>query len=216
MSVHSARTRVKVCGITSTDDAVTAVQAGADAVGVILFADSPRAVSIPEAAAILRDVPPFVARVGVFVDAEEDYVEEAVARAGLSVVQFHGAETPERCAAAPLPVIKAFKVGPHLDYEDIRAYAGSVSAILLDTYVKGSDGGSGITFAWNDHADVPRIAPLVVAGGLDPTNVGTAIRALRPFGVDVCSGVEERHRLKDRTRTHAFLAAVHAADLEGP
>ena len=211
--MRNIRTRVKVCGLTSAIDAAEAVRAGADALGVIL-AESRRQVTLTEAERIFAEVPPFVARVGVFVDAPADYVERAVARLALTAVQFHGSESAERCAAAPAPVIKAVRVGPGFDAGALDVYRGSVAALLLDTYVEGVHGGTGRTFPWDTVAPLPSWAPVIVAGGLNPVNVGAAIRALAPYGVDVSSGVEERLRQKDRMKLHAFVAAVHAADEE--
>jgi phosphoribosylanthranilate isomerase len=211
--VRNVRTRVKVCGLASAVDAAEAVRAGADALGVIL-AESSRQVTLTEAEEIFAGVPPFVARVGVFVDAPVDYVERAVARLNLAAVQFHGSESPERCAAAPAPVIKAVHVGPEFDVRAVDAYRETVVALLFDTYVEGMDGGTGRTFPWEAVAPLPSWAPVIVAGGLTPVNVGGAIRALAPYGVDVSSGVEERLRQKDRSRLHAFVAAVRAADEE--
>ena len=211
--MRNVRTRVKVCGLTSADDAAEAVRAGADAVGVIL-AESPRQVTLTEAEQIFAAVPPFVARVGVFVDAPADYVERAVARLNLAAVQFHGYEAPEQCAAAPAPVIKAVRVGRDFDDRELEHYLGVVAGLLLDTLVEGVDGGSGRTFPWERVAPLPVWAPVIVAGGLNPVNVGGAIRALAPYGVDVSSGVEERLRHKDRARLHAFVAAVRTADQE--
>ncbi len=207
------RTRVKVCGLASAADAAEAVRAGADALGVIL-AESPRQVTLTEAEEIFAGIPPFVARVGVFVDAPSDYVERAVARLGLAAVQFHGCETPASCAKAPAPVIKALRVGPGFDFGEAEPYRDKVTAILLDTLVEGTDGGTGRVFPWEEVSPLPDWTPVVVAGGLNPVNVGAAIKVLRPYGVDVSSGVEERLRQKDRSRLHAFVAAVKTADEE--
>lgn len=208
------RTRVKVCGITNARDAAVAVAAGADALGVVL-APGPRQVTLAQAAATLAAVPPLVARVGVFVDAEPAFVAEAAVRLRLTAVQFHGAEPPERCASAPAPVIKAFRVGAEPRPEEWDAYRGSVAAVLLDTLVVGRAGGTGRAFEWERCAGVlPRFAPVIVAGGLTPLRVGRAMRALHPFAVDVSSGVEERPGHKDREAVHAFIAAVAAADKE--
>lgn len=211
--MRNIRTRVKVCGLASAVDAAEAIRAGADALGVIL-AESPRQVSLTEAEEILAGAPPFVARIGVFVDASEDHVEHAVARLDLAAVQFHGSETPERCGRAPVPVIKAVRIRPDFDSDEVEPYRNTVAALLFDTYVEGMNGGTGRTFPWEKVGSLPDWAPVVVAGGLNPVNVGTAIRALRPYGVDVSSGVEERLRHKDRSRLHAFVAAVRAADEE--
>jgi phosphoribosylanthranilate isomerase len=207
---------MKICGITNAEDAAAAVAAGADALGVVLT-DGPRQVSIEEASAALRTVPPFVARVGVFVDAEPEFVAEAARRLHLSALQFHGDETPEDCAAAPAPVIKAIRVpadcatDPAACFDPYRPVA---SAFLLDTYVRGEAGGTGVAFAWEKLPALPSWARVIVAGGLTPVNVGAAIRALTPFAVDVSSGVEERRRHKDHQKLHAFAAAVRAADEE--
>jgi phosphoribosylanthranilate isomerase len=211
--MRSGRTRVKVCGLTTADDARAAVSAGADALGVIL-APSKREVTIGEAADIMSFVPPLVSRIGVFVDAPDGFVRDAIARLSLTAVQFHGAESPTFCASMPVPVIKAMRVGDCFDPAAIEPYRGSIAAILLDTLVPGVDGGSGKAFAWERVAVMPAWAPVIVAGGLTPVNVGSAIRALRPFAVDVSSGVEERLRHKDPMKLNAFVAAVRAADAE--
>lgn len=193
---------------------MAAVRAGADTLGVILTA-APRQVGFDEAADALASVPPFVGRVGVFVDAPPDFVAEAVERIGLTAAQFHGDESPLRCAEAPVPVIKAVRVGEDgLDLGMLEGFRGSVSAVLLDTFVRGEKGGSGVAFAWESLPELPRWARIVVAGGLTPVNVGAAITALKPFGVDVSSGVEEGRRHKDPMKMRAFMAAVRAADAE--
>lgn len=226
-----SRTRVKVCGITSAADAAAAVRAGADAVGVIL-APSPRQVSIEQAEEILADVPPFVARVGVFVDASEEYVAEAVERLGLAAAQFHGDESPEHCATAPAPVVKAFRVaagrindeesgtnhgqnaqiGAKFDGDYVEPYQALVAAVLLDTYDPHLHGGTGKTLAWDTITELPGWAPFILAGGLTPENVGEAIAAVRPFAVDVSSGVESAPGIKDHDAIERFCAAVRDAD----
>lgn len=211
--MRAVRTRVKVCGITTADDARAAVSAGADALGVIL-APSKREVTIDEAVAIMSSVPPLISRIAVFVDAPEGFVREAITRLSLTAVQLHGGESPTFCASMPVPVIKAMRVGERFDPAAIEPYHGSIAAVLLDTLVAGVDGGSGRAFAWERVPAMPDWAPVIVAGGLTPVNVGSAIRALRPFAVDVSSGVEERLRHKDRMKLMAFVAAVRAADGE--
>lgn len=208
------RTRVKICGITTACDAASAVAAGADALGVV-FAPGPRQVTLAQAEAVFARVPPLVARVGVFVDADEALVAEAVARLRLTAVQFHGAETPVRCGAAPAPVIKAFRVGEGFSVKSLEPYRGSVAAVLLDTLAAGCAGGTGRAFDWELHAGaLPGWVPVILAGGLTPLNAGRAVRTVRPFAVDVSSGVEERPGQKDRELVHAFIAAVNAADKE--
>lgn len=208
------RTRIKICGLTDPADAEGAVRAGADAVGVVL-APSSRAVTLERAEVVLAAVPPIVARLGVFVDAPEDFVAEAIERLGLAAVQYHGGETPERCAACPVPVVKAFRVREGFTTERIEPYRGSVDAVLLDTYVEGTNGGTGRAFAWERFGEsVPDFAPVIVAGGLNPVNVGAAIAALRPYAVDVSSGVEELPGVKDSLKVEAFVEAVRCADAE--
>lgn len=212
--MSAQRTRIKICGITNAEDAAAAVKAGADALGVVLT-DGPRQVSLEEAAEALRGVPPFVARVGVFVDADPDFVNAATSLLRLSAVQFHGDESPQACDAAPAPVIKAIRVTEGFDPTAAFApYRGVAMAFLLDTFVRGMAGGTGAAFAWDAVRALPAWAPVIVAGGLTPVNVGTAVAALKPFGVDVSSGVEERRRHKDHQKMQAFCAAVRAADEE--
>ena len=207
------RTRVKICGLTRPEDAMAAVAAGADALGVVL-APSKRQVTLDQAAAVFAGVPPLVARVGVFVDARADFVWEAVERLGLTAVQLHGDEAPETCAAAPAPVIKALRVGPGFDRASVERYRGVVSALLLDTLVVGgAAGGTGKTFSWHDVAGrLPAWAPVLLAGGLGPDNVAEAIGVLNPYAVDVSSGVEQAPGVKDHRLIERFVAAVRAAD----
>jgi phosphoribosylanthranilate isomerase len=207
------RTRIKICGLTRPEDAATAVAAGADAVGVI-FAASRRQVTIEQAVEVLAAVPPPVARVGVFVDADPDFVTEAVERCRLSAVQFSGSESPTACVASPAPVLKVIAVGEDFGWSAATPYEGAVSALLLDTYVPGSAGGTARTFSWGSIDHLPDWAPVFVAGGLHPGNVGECIRVLRPFAVDVSSGVEERPALKDPAKIEAFCTAVRSVDQE--
>ncbi|MDO9557375.1 MAG: phosphoribosylanthranilate isomerase [Coriobacteriia bacterium] len=212
--VTTQRTRIKICGITTATDAAMAVEAGADALGVVL-APSSREVTLVEAEKALASVPPFVARIGVFVDADPGFVADAIARLGLSAVQFHGDESPADCAAVPVPVIKAFKVGTDFASVVAEPFRGAVAALLLDTYSPQKSGGTGKVFDWQTHsAALPGWVPLIIAGGLTPVNVAEAIRFFHPLAVDVSSGVEERNRHKDRMKLRAFVAAVRAADEE--
>ncbi len=209
------RTRIKICGLTRPEDAAHAVSSGADALGVVL-APSKRQVNLDQAAKVFAEAPPLVARIGVFVDARADDVWEAVARLGLTAVQFHGDEAPETCEAAPVPVIKAVRVGPDFDPTRLEPYRGSVAALLLDTLVPGgAHGGTGLAFDWYDVSGrLPAWAPVLLAGGLGPANVGEAVRALSPFAVDVSSGVESAPGIKDHQLIEDFVAAVRAADQE--
>jgi phosphoribosylanthranilate isomerase len=207
------RTRIKICGITNAEDAAAAVEAGADALGVI-FAPSPRQVTVAQAAKALATVPPPVARVGVFVDASADEVAAAVSACGLTAVQFSGAESPEDCDAAPVPVIKTVPIGMDFGLWSAEPFRDHAAALLLDTYAADKAGGTSQAFDWRSLGQVPGWAPFFVAGGLTPDNVGTCIAVLRPYAVDVSSGVERCPGLKDHLKLSALCAAVRAADLE--
>ncbi len=159
-------------------------------------------------------MPPPVARVGVFVDAEPAFVDKAAGTLGLSYVQFSGSESPETCAATSTPVIKALRVGEGFTADVIEAYADSVAAVLLDTYVAGVAGGTGRTFDWEAVGGLPVRVTVIVAGGLTPDNVGRAVRTLRPFAVDASSGLEAAPRVKDPERIDAFVNEVRKADEE--
>ena len=208
MSAH--RTLVKICGLCSAEDALAAAAAGADAVGVVL-AESPRRVGLDEAARILAHVPPSVARVGVFVDADPDEIRRAIEVLGLKTVQLHGSESPQLCGSLPARVIKAFRVGPGFDAAAVEPYRPYVAAVLLDGYAPGAAGGTGRTFDW-DVARAVHDPALVLAGGLTPDNVAEAVRRVRPYVVDTSSGVESAPRVKDHARIRAFVAAVREAD----
>ena len=207
------RTRIKVCGITNAADAEAAVNAGADAVGVI-FAPSPRQVTLEQAAAALAVVRPPVARIGVFVDARIEEIEDAVRRCGLTAVQFSGHESPADCDAVSVPVVKAFGVGTDFGLEDVEPFRDHAAALLLDTYLAGKAGGTTQVFDWQSLGAVPGWALVYVAGGLNPDNVGECVAVLRPYAVDVSSGVEARPGTKDHAKLLAFCSAVRAADLE--
>jgi phosphoribosylanthranilate isomerase len=209
---RDTRTRVKVCGLTRASDARAAVAAGADALGVILVPGARRAVTLEQAAEVLAAAPPSVLRIGVFVDAPAADVREAVERLGLDEVQFSGDETPEACAAAPVPVIKAFHVGPGFSLEQVVPYQGAIAAALLDTAASGERGGTGQVFDWSIVTTMCVGVPVILAGGLNPGNVGEAIAVARPFAVDVSSGVEAALREKDPVLIEEFIAAVRSAD----
>jgi phosphoribosylanthranilate isomerase len=207
------RTRIKICGLTRVEDVRAAVNAGADAVGFV-FAASPRQVTIEQAAELAATVPPPVARVGVFVDATIDEIELAVRRAKLSAVQVCGNESPEFCSAVSVPVIKVHKVGTDFAWMVIEPYRGHAAVQLLDTYSPNEAGGTAKTFAWHLVGESPGRASVFVAGGLTPSNVAEAVRAMHPFAVDVSSGVESAPGLKDPDLIAAFCAAVRSVDRE--
>lgn len=205
------RTRIKICGLTKVEDVAAAVAAGADAVGFV-FAASPRRVTPRQAAAAAQAAPVPVARVGVFVNPTLAEVEEAVAAAGLTAVQLCGSESPEFVSAVGVPVIKVLSVGEGFDWTHAEPYRGRAAALLLDTHVAGMHGGTSQAFEWGAVGPPPSWAPVFVAGGLGPANVGEAIECLRPYAVDVSSGVESSPGVKDHSKINEFCAAVRAAD----
>lgn len=200
--------RVKICGITSAEDALAAVDAGADALGFMFYPPSPRYLTVEAAREITRLVPPFVARVGVFVDADEQRVREVWARCELDALQFHGRETPEYCRGFPAArVIKAFRMRGPGDLEGLPDYAEF--AWLLDSYVAGALGGTGQTFNWDLACEaVQRGGRVLLAGGLSPENVSRAVAAVRPYAVDVSSGVEVAPGKKDTSKVRDFIVAA--------
>lgn len=210
------KVRVKICGITSTADARAAVDAGADALGFMFYPRSPRFLEAATARAIIDTLPPFVARVGVFVDATADEILRIVAQCGLDTVQLHGAESPELCRCLrPLSVIKAFRVQDAGTLEQLTAYEDF--SWLLDSYVAGEMGGTGRTFNWELAATAVRRGGMVLlAGGLHPGNVAAAIAAVKPWAVDVSSGVEQAPGRKDAAKMRAFVRAVTAAGSAQP
>lgn len=203
--------RVKVCGITSLEDALVAAEAGADAIGFIFHPPSPRFIR-PEAARKISDgLPPFVARVGVFVDSSEERIAEVARVAGLDAIQLHGRETADFCRrVGETRVIKAFRVDGPAVLEALAEY--SSMPWLLDSYVPGAFGGTGQTFNWDLACEaVRRGGRVILAGGLTPENVGRAVAAVRPYAVDVSSGVESAPGRKDAQRVRAFVTAAKGA-----
>ncbi|WP_043359816.1 phosphoribosylanthranilate isomerase [Methyloversatilis universalis] len=200
------RTRIKVCGFTREADLDGALALGVDAVGFVLYPPSPRAVSIARAAELARRVPPFVCRVGLFVNEAPEVVEQAVREAGLDLLQFHGDESPEYCERFGRPWIKAVRVRPETDLlECARLYRGA-RGLLLDAWSE-AWGGSGKRFDWTlIPADLG--LPLILSGGLDPDNVADAVANIRPMAVDVSSGVESGKGIKDVARVAAFISGV--------
>lgn len=200
-------TRIKMCGITSVEDAHLVVEAGADAIGVIFWPRSVRAVDVARARAITRDLPPLVAVVGVFVDETPDVVRGIADEVGLSAVQLHGRERPEDWARFPRPVLKALPVEQYETSPWRTARAG----LLVDAHDPVTIGGTGRTVDWEQARAIAATRPLVLAGGLTPDNVAEAVAMVRPWGVDVASGVERAPGVKDADRVRAFVQAVRAA-----
>lgn len=196
--------RSKICGITRIEDALVAVDAGADAIGLVFYAKSPRAVSVAQAKAILAALPPFVTTVGLFVDIERDALNAILAEVPLDLLQFHGDETRADCEGYGRPYIKALRVKPGDDVAAQIAAYPSAAGVLLDTFVAGVPGGTGEAFDWSL---VPRgvKTPIILAGGLTPENVRGAIEQVRPYGVDVSGGVEASKGIKDAAKVRAFV-----------
>lgn len=206
--------RSKICGITRVEDALAVVEAGADAIGLVFYGKSPRAVSVEQAAAILQALPPFVTTVGLFVDMPRDELQQLLQRLPLDLLQFHGNESPADCEGHGRPYIKALRVRPGEDVSAAMAPYAGARGILLDTFVEGVPGGTGASFDWSL---VPERAakPIILAGGLDAGNVAAAIRQVRPYAVDVSGGVEASKGIKDADKIRAFVRAVHDARCDG-
>jgi phosphoribosylanthranilate isomerase len=217
------RTRVKICGITRVADGVAAARAGADAIGLVFWAGTPRRVAFDQARAIAGALPPFVTRVGLFVDPEPDEVRAALAAVPLDALQFHGQEDAALCRSFGRPYLKAVPVREGVDLLECVALFDDAAGLLFDAFSPGDlPGGTGQAFDWSRLSGELRArmrAPLVLSGGLDPDNVARAIRTVKPYAVDVSSGVEERDAdgrprrgYKDAARIAAFMQGVRNAD----
>jgi len=204
-------TRIKICGITRSEDALAAARLGADAIGFVFHPDSPRHVMAETAASIVRTLPAFVTTVGLFVDADEAVIRATLARVPLDLLQFHGAEPPEFCARFDRPWIKAIAVSPEVDLLQSAADYNGSRGLLLDAFVPGMHGGTGTRADWNAIPGSLSL-PIILAGGLTPANVGEAIRVVRPWAVDVSSGVERAKGVKDPEKLAAFIKGVRDAD----
>jgi phosphoribosylanthranilate isomerase len=203
------KTRVKICGITNHADAQAAVEAGADALGFNFYEKSPRHISLEKAAEISKQLPPFVMRVGVFVNAPEDFVLRTIREGNLTMLQFHGDEPPEFCTQFGLMTMKAFRIRDAESLKQIPNY--QTEAYLLDAHSKSGLGGTGETFNWDLAVEAQKLGkPIFLAGGLTPENVAGAVRQVQPFAVDVSSGVESAPGKKDAAKVRAFIAAVRA------
>lgn len=202
--------RVKICGITNLEDALAAVDAGADALGFVFYESSPRHVSPEVAGDIIRQLPPLVAKVGVFVNAVEHTMLITAAQIGLDTLQLHGDGPPTPWRSCSLKTIKAFRVR---DADSLRVLPDyDTSAWLLDSFVPDKLGGSGATFNWDLAVEAKKLGrPIVLAGGLTPENVADAVRKVQPYAVDVSSGVESAPGKKDTSKVRKFVAAAKAA-----
>jgi phosphoribosylanthranilate isomerase len=205
--------KVKICGITNLEDATAAVAAGADALGFVFYERSPRYLTVEAAAAIIRRLPPYPIKVGLFVNAPEQLVFRAIAGCGLGLLQFHGDEPPDYCLQFGLMSMKAFRLRDAASLETLSLYP--TEAWLLDAYDPDRPGGTGKTFNWDLAVQAQRLGrPVFLAGGLTPENVAEAVRLVRPYAVDVSSGVEAAPGKKDAARLRAFIQAAKGAGEE--
>ncbi len=202
--------RVKICGITNLDDAMAAVDFGADALGFVFFKGSPRYISQDKAGTIIRRLPSFITTVGVFVNENTEQIEEIIKLTGIDVVQLHGDEPPEMCNISRR-IIKAIRVKSLESLDPLKNYKDKVSAFLLDTFTPDTLGGTGQRFNWDIAADAKQFGRIILAGGLTPDNIADAIRRVRPYGVDVSSGVEEKKGKKDHTKLKLFIERAKIA-----
>lgn len=206
-------TRIKICGITRVEDALAASANGTDAIGLVFYENSPRHVSIAQAQQLADVLPPFVSIVGLFVNAEAAFVRETLAEMSLDLLQFHGDETPEYCAQFERAYLKAIRVKPGVDLLQCASDFRSAKGLLLDAHVEGVPGGTGTAFDWTL---IPEQLPLpvILSGGLDAENVAAAIRQVRPYAVDVSSGVEASKGIKDAAKLAAFISEVKRTDVQ--
>ncbi len=204
-------TRIKICGITRPEDALAAASSGADAIGLVFYADSPRAVTVQEAKDIAQVLPPFVTLVSLFVNAPAETISDVLSQVPIGLIQFHGDEDSRFCRGFGRPWIKALRVRDSMNVAKEAAALSGATGVLLDAWQEGVPGGTGRTFDWA-LANEPLPLPMVLAGGLDEVNVGEAIDGLRPWAVDVSGGVESSPGIKDADKIQRFVAAVRAAD----
>ncbi len=205
-----ARTRVKICGITRPEDGLRAASLGADAIGLVFYTKSPRAVDVAQAQAILATLPAFVTTVGLFVDAPPEDVNAVLDALPLDLLQFHGNEPPAYCRAFRRPYLKALAMRPGCDLAAAAEEYADARALLVDAYHPEVPGGTGMRFDW-DRLPARLSRPLVLAGGLDPNNIADAIRTVRPWGVDVSSGVEAAKGIKSIEKMAAFMRGIDSA-----
>jgi phosphoribosylanthranilate isomerase len=205
------RTRVKICGITRREDALAAAEQGADAIGFVFFRPSPRYVSLEQARDIAARTPPFVATVGVFVNSSSEEVEQVISKCGVTLLQFHGDESPEFCSSFSRPYLKAVRIRPGLDLIKYLSPYTTARAWMLDAFHDDLWGGTGGSFDWSLVPE--RMArPIILSGGLTADNVASAVRRVRPYAVDVSSGVESSKGIKDAARIAAFIGVVKDED----
>ncbi len=203
--------KVKICGITNPDDALAAVEYGADALGFVFYPKSPRYITPEKAAAITSLLPPFISTVGVFVNEKPDIILQIMKMTGIRVLQLHGSETPDTCKIWT-PVVKSFRVADFTDLKPLEEYKG-VSAYLLDTYSQSEYGGTGRIFNWDIAVEAKREGRIILAGGLTPENIEMAVHHVKPYAVDVSSGVEAKKGKKDLNKLKEFIGKARRASV---
>lgn len=205
------RTRIKICGITRSEDAADAIRLGADAIGLVFYPPSPRAVSLQQAKEIVSGLPPFVTVVGLFVNEDRATIERCIREVPIDLLQFHGDESAADCAGYSRPWIKAIRMREGIDLDEMEQTYHQASGLLLDTYQAGVPGGTGQRFDWH-RIPASLASRIILAGGLDPQNVVQAIQMVHPYAVDVSGGVEASKGIKDATKIEAFIAGVTRGD----
>ena len=205
------RTRIKICGITSVEDALAAAQLGADAIGLVFYPPSPRYVEVEQAAEIAAALPPFVTTVGLFVNADEQTISEVVSRVQIDLIQFHGNECHDYCGLHQRPYLKAVRMSDEVDLDKQMADYAQARALLLDTYKAGVPGGTGEKFNW-DRVPAHLADKIILAGGLTPENVKDAVAQVHPYAVDVSGGVESAPGKKDTEKMARFIEAVRSQE----
>ena len=203
------RVRIKICGMTRSEDAAAAAALGVDAIGLVFYAKSPRNIGIERAQALVAGLTPFVTVTALFLDPEAELVHEVMGRTRIELLQFHGVEPPEFCRSFGRPYIKAVPMGSQVDLHEYARRHSQAAALLLDSHVAGQKGGTGKSFDWST-IEKPDGLPLILAGGLKPENVAVAVRQVRPYGVDVSSGVESAPVVKDRDKMQVFVREVNS------
>lgn len=205
------RTRVKICGFTRVDDAVFAARLGVDAIGLVFYADSPRNIEITQAVEIVKAMPAFVSVVALFVDEQEEKIRHVLERVSIDCLQFHGDESPEACRIYGKRYLKAVRMQNDTDVSELAKRYYDADGLLLDAFHPAAQGGTGHQFDWTL---IPRQCdlPVILAGGLDDTNVAAAVEQVQPYALDVSSGVEAEKGIKDKAKMTAFITAVHQGD----
>jgi phosphoribosylanthranilate isomerase len=205
------RTRIKICGITRVEDAADAVRFGADAIGLVFYPPSPRAVTLDQAKAIVQSLPPFITVVGLFVNQDRVTIENCINEVQIDLLQFHGDESAQACSGYARPWIKAIRMREGIDLLETERTYSRASGLLLDTYKAGIPGGTGECFDWS-RIPTSLASRIILAGGLESDNVARAIQQIHPYAVDVSGGVEHSKGIKDAAKIEAFIAGVKRAD----